>query len=119
MEKEIIKIVKQALHEDIGKGDITTKEIIPKNLVSEAVIKCNSDGILAGVFVAKKVFELLDPEIEYEPLLKDGEKLTPDTVIVRLKGKTRAILTGERTALNFLGRLSGICLLYTSPSPRD
>ena len=96
------------LEEDIGSGDITTQAIVGKEQKTRAVIHAKSAGILAGVELAQRVFELLDPEIVFEAKHADGALLTDTSVIAVVTGSARAILTGERLALNLLQHLSGI-----------
>jgi nicotinate-nucleotide pyrophosphorylase (carboxylating) len=102
------KIVEEALKEDIGFGDITTESTIPEDMISRAVIIAKEEGILAGLPVAEEVFKLLDSKIEFKEFKKDGDEIKKGDVILEIKGKTKTILMGERTALNFLQRLSGI-----------
>lgn len=97
-----------ALKEDIGTGDVTTEILIPAALKTKAVILAKAGGMLAGIEVARKVFFKLDPRMEFRVLIKDGSPLKSGDTIAELNGNARAILTGERTALNFLQRLSGI-----------
>jgi nicotinate-nucleotide pyrophosphorylase (carboxylating) len=106
--KELDKIISLALKEDIGKGDITTNLIIPNYTVSEAIIVAKENGIIAGLPVTKEVFKKLDEKIIWKNLVEEGKQVTAGTEIVRLKGSYRTLLTGERTALNFLQRISGI-----------
>ncbi|MCK4352917.1 carboxylating nicotinate-nucleotide diphosphorylase, partial [candidate division WOR-3 bacterium] len=105
------QIVKSALKEDTGKGDITTNLIIRKVIEGKAVIKAKESGVLAGGNVAKEVFKLLDPKIKFAQLVKDRENFNPGAILFELKGSIAPILTGERTALNFLQKLSGIATL--------
>ena len=101
-------IIKRCLQEDIGTGDITTNSIIPNDAVTTGIIHAKQSGTAAGIDIAKRVFQHLDPEIEFNAKVKDGDKIEPRTVLAEIKGRARAILTGERLALNFLQRLSGI-----------
>ncbi len=105
------RLVKRALREDIGSGDITTELIIPPDSNGRAVIKAKESGILAGGEVAQAVFTTLDPDIKFTQLIKDGEKFARSVVLFELEGNLRTILKGERVALNFLQRLSGIATL--------
>lgn len=107
-EKELDRIISEALREDIGTGDVTTNLIIPRTTVSEAFMIAKADGLIAGLPIAKAVFKKLDKKIIWKSLVKEGEHVSAGTEIVRLKGSYRALLTGERTALNFLQRISGI-----------
>ncbi|ACI20133.1 carboxylating nicotinate-nucleotide diphosphorylase [Dictyoglomus thermophilum] len=102
------KIVEEALEEDIGFGDITTESIVPEDMNSKAVIIAKEEGILAGLPVAKAVFKTLESSVEFKELKKDGDKIKEGDIILEIIGKTKTILMGERTALNFIQRLSGI-----------
>jgi len=115
--KVIDHLIDLAFKEDIGTGDsspflatgdVTTQILIPPALKTEAIVLAKSEGVLAGIEVARRVFLKLDPEMEFKALIKDGSPLKKGDVIAEIRGKARAILTGERTALNFLQRLSGI-----------
>lgn len=108
---EIKKIVESALSEDIGVGDITTTYIVPDNLVATGVIIAEEDIVLAGIRVAEEVFRALDPEVAFGALAVDGDSIKAGSHIARLYGNARALLTGERVALNLLQRLSGIATL--------
>lgn len=101
-----------ALAEDLGRaGDITTQAIIPKKALARAVISARKAGVIAGLPLAEASFRLLDGSIVFEPCVQDGGRAGEGETIVRLKGPARAILSAERAALNFLGRLSGIASL--------
>lgn len=103
--------IKYYLTEDIGTGDITTNAIVPEMHVSRARIVAKENGVIAGQSIAKEVFRELDDTLVYEEWKSDGEHVKKGDIITIVKGKTRAILTGERVALNFLQRLSGIATL--------
>jgi nicotinate-nucleotide pyrophosphorylase (carboxylating) len=103
--------IKAYLKEDIGTGDITTDSIVSENQTSRARIIAKDDGIIAGNMFAAAVFMLLDNQIRYEEVKCDGEHVEKGDIIAVVEGKTRAILTGERVALNILQRLSGIATL--------
>ena len=105
---QIEEIVDRALAEDLGWGDATTEALIPHDWRGQACLVVKADGILAGVEVAKEVFHRVDPEIEVKVLIRDGNKVKPGDIIVRISGRISSILKAERTALNFLQRLSGI-----------
>ncbi len=96
------------LDEDIGSGDITTNSIVPAAAVTTGIIHAKQPGILAGVEAAEAVFKLLAPELQFTTHLQDGNRLEVRSVIATITGSARAILTGERLALNLLQRLSGI-----------
>ena len=101
-------LIKRALEEDIGYGDITTLSLIPAEQESRGLFVAKTPGIVAGIKVSQAVFAYLDAKIEFDVLKNDGETIIPGDVIAVVRGKTRTLLTGERTALNFLQRLSGI-----------
>ena len=102
------KIVKRALEEDLGWGDVTTDNLIPDDVDAEGSIVSRRGGIVCGVGVVKMVFESVDPDLELQVMLEDGESMRPEDVIAVVKGKAASILRGERVALNFLQRMSGI-----------
>lgn len=96
------------LEEDIGIGDITTNAIVSPEMEATGIIHAKDTGVLAGVSVARRVFELLEPEIAFQEKLADGAALAPGTVIAEVHGSARAVLTGERLALNLLQHMSGV-----------
>jgi nicotinate-nucleotide pyrophosphorylase (carboxylating) len=100
--------LKYALSEDIGDGDHTTLSTIPANAHGKARLLVKAPGILAGVDMAKRVFELVDPELQFTPVLEDGAKIEVGQVAFYLEGSARSITTGERLALNIMQRMSGI-----------
>lgn len=104
------KIIKDALLEDIPNEDITTNSIIGEESLSTVDLLCKEEGIIAGLLVFKRVFEILG-SVEVELYKKDGDKVYPKEKIAFLKGSTRNILLGERIALNLLQRMSGIATL--------
>ncbi len=108
---QIDSILKYALKEDIGKGDITTTAIIREKHRSMAVLTAKEKFILAGIPFAEKVFSIADSSLKFKADRKDGETIKKGTVIARIKGNTRGLLKAERTALNILQRLSGIATL--------
>jgi nicotinate-nucleotide pyrophosphorylase (carboxylating) len=105
---QLKKLIKQALREDIGKKDITTRMIIPKNKLVKAILLAKQDGIICGLEISALVFKAMDKKIKFKPLVKEGQKIRCGKVIARLRGKAQSILTAERVALNFLSLLSGI-----------
>ncbi len=109
--EEIDRIIKQALKEDIGKGDITTRLTVPVNIKAEARIIAKEKGILAGSSIVIMIFSTLDPKIRINFKIKEGARFNKGAVIAEIYGNVRVLLTGERTALNFLCRLSGIATL--------
>jgi nicotinate-nucleotide pyrophosphorylase (carboxylating) len=96
------------LKEDVGTGDITSNLIIPRNKTAKAFILAKEEGVIAGLKIAKSVFYKLDKNIRWKNLVMEGEVVSAGTKIAEMKGPYRALLTGERTALNFLQRMSGI-----------
>ena len=96
------------LAEDIGSGDITTETTIPRDSRSKAVIHVKESGIIAGLPIAKLVFEVVDPSLVFHPNVQDGEQVDKGTVLATVEGSTHSLLTGERLALNLMQRLSGI-----------
>ena len=96
------------LEEDIGGGDITTLAMVGPEMETTGIIHAKDTGVLAGVDVARRVFELLEPGILFNAKLKDGAQLTPGTIIAAVHGSARAVLTGERLALNLLQHMSGV-----------
>jgi nicotinate-nucleotide pyrophosphorylase (carboxylating) len=107
----IDKIIEQALLEDIGTGDITTEFIIPSNLKAKGIIKTSEEGVVAGLDIACLIFKKLDSEIIFQEKIKDGTKVTRGKVLAEISGSARTILKGERVALNFLQRMSGIATI--------
>lgn len=105
------QLIKMALEEDIGPGDITAQATIPEGVKAKAKISARQDLVLAGIEVAEKVFAAVNPRIEWRALEEDGARLRPGDVIAELKGDARSLLAGERTALNFLQHLSGIATM--------
>lgn len=102
------EIVKNALQEDLGDGDHSSLACIPENASGIAKLLVKDTGVLAGVEVAKKVCELVDPSLVFEELLSDGTWVKPGDIAFYLKGSARSILAAERTLLNFMQRMSGI-----------
>ena len=105
------RVVQAALAEDVGEGDITTEATVDQDATGAAELSVREPGVVCGLRVAEAVFRALDPEIRFEPLVEEGAVVDRPTAVALVTGPERAILTGERTALNFLGRLSGIATL--------
>ena len=108
---EILSSVEHALAEDIRTGDVTTNSIIPAQATLEGQIISKQSGIAAGLFIAQAAFQMLDKRVSLTSHVNDGERIEADRVLAAVKGPARAILSAERTALNFLGRTSGIATL--------
>ncbi|BDG23919.1 carboxylating nicotinate-nucleotide diphosphorylase [Thermus thermophilus] len=99
------------LREDLGQGDLTSLLVVPEDLEGEAVILAKEEGVLAGLWVAERVFALADPRTAFAPLVAEGARVAEGTEVARVRGPLRGILAGERLALNLLQRLSGIATL--------
>lgn len=110
--QEALKIfIERALLEDVGGGDHTTLSCIPEGQRGNAFLKVKEDGILAGIFVAKSIFQFLDPEINFQEMIPDGSRIKKGDIAFELNGNVHAILKGERLALNCMQRMSGIATL--------
>jgi nicotinate-nucleotide pyrophosphorylase (carboxylating) len=107
----VAKCIEQALDEDIGSGDETSLAAVSPNAVGQAHILARAPLVCAGLPIVERIFRALEPAMKIESLAKDGDLLEKDCELMCLKGRARAILTGERTALNFLSHLSGIATL--------
>ena len=108
---EIIAAICHALNEDIGSGDVTTNSIIAPGSRAAARIIAKEDGVLSGLVVAEAVFLVLSSEIRFASTLADGARIVRGQTLLEITGPARVLLTGERTALNFLARMSGIATL--------
>jgi nicotinate-nucleotide pyrophosphorylase (carboxylating) len=101
--------VRAFLAEDVGDGDVTAEAVVPADARVDATLLLKEDGVVCGLQVAETVFRELDPDVRFEALAHDGDRVQGE--VARISGTARALLTGERTALNLLGRLSGIATL--------
>ena len=106
-----VDLIDIALREDIGTGDITTDSFVSKNIQADARIVARERAIVAGVETAAEVFRRVDPELRLKIIRKDGSEANPDDNVLEISGSGRSILKGERVALNFLQRLSGIATM--------
>lgn len=102
------RLIDLALEEDIGPGDTTTQAVVPARLMAEAELVAKEPLVVAGLDVAGRVFHRLDPAVRFEPLVAEGAAAAAGSVLARVAGRARALLTAERTALNFLQRLCGV-----------
>lgn len=102
------EMVRRALMEDIGPGDITTEATVPADMTCTAVILAKEEGLVCGHEVAQATFRIMDPTLTYEILVPEGAAVTEGQQVARISGRARSILTAERVALNFLQRMSGI-----------
>jgi len=105
---EIDPLIDAALREDMPSGDITSESLIPEDSRSRAVFLAKEEGVLAGIGVARRVFGRIDPGVHFRAFLRDGAAFAAGDVLAEVRGRSVSILKGERTALNFLQRLSGI-----------
>jgi len=105
---QVRAIIQRALEEDIGSGDVTTDNAVPPDQRSRAVLLAKGEGVLCGGRVFAETLAQVDRAVAVDLLLPDGAAIDPGAVVARIEGPTRALLTGERTALNFVQRLSGI-----------
>ena len=118
----IEKLIDLALEEDIGAGDVTTENLVSPEAGGSGQIVAKEALVLAGLDVARKVFERLDPDIAWQPHHTDGDAVEAGTSVLTVSGKLQALLKGERVALNFLQRLSGVATrtrAYTAKIPAD
>lgn len=106
-----LRLIETALAEDVGTGDRTSLWTVPEGTTARARIVAKASGVLAGTAVARGVFAAVDPSLQVEMLLGDGDAVTPGVEVARLSGAARSVLSGERVALNFLQRLSGVATL--------
>lgn len=111
LEESLQDTIRLALAEDIGRGDVTSTAIVPPEGRASAHLIAKQDGIVAGLDVAAAVFREHDPGIQFTARVQEGQRVSPGTLLAEVEGPARAILTAERTALNFLGRMSGIATL--------
>src|SRR5260370_35044800 len=111
LDDEILAIIRRALDEDTGSADITTNSIVEAGATAAAQIIAKQNGIASGLIIAQAVFLMIDGGVRFSSNISDGDEVRCGQVLMELKGSARAILTGERTALNFLGRMSGIATL--------
>lgn len=109
-DKELRKIIKDALAEDIGSGDLTSS-IIPKNKTGKGYIVAGESFVLAGIGIAGEVFKMVDKTLRFTPLKKDGESVRKGMKLAEVSGSMRSMMIGERTALNFVQHLSGIATI--------
>lgn len=104
-------LIDLALTEDIGEGDVTSSYFVPDDRMARAFVAVRKSGVVSGVGIAARVFAKVDTSLEIEILIPDGSRVSEGALLIRVEGKARSILTAERTALNFLQRLSGVATL--------
>jgi len=105
---ELDNFLTSALREDIGKGDITTIACVPEDSMSRGIFTAKESGVICGIEVLERVFKLIDERVYLSPFVLDGAFVKEGTIFAKISGHTQSILTGERTALNLIQRLSGI-----------
>jgi nicotinate-nucleotide pyrophosphorylase (carboxylating) len=108
---EIVACIVRALEEDIGSGDVTTDNIVPQRAIASGRIIAKQIGIVAGLDVAQLAYSLVDQQVGFTRRAAEGAPVVPGQLLAEVTGPARALLTAERTALNFLGRMSGIATL--------
>jgi nicotinate-nucleotide pyrophosphorylase (carboxylating) len=108
---DILDAIRRALAEDVGPGDVTTNSIVPPDAIMRGRIIAKQDGVVAGLDVAQAVYRMVDERIVLTALVAEGERVTNRQTLALVSGPARGLLTAERTALNFLGRMSGIATL--------
>ncbi len=111
MDFELQRIIRTALREDIGTGDVTTQSTVDPESIAQAELVAKEDFVLAGIDVAGQVFRALDPEVSFEALAEDGHPIRRGDVLAWIKGPATVLLQGERVALNLLQRMSGIATM--------
>lgn len=105
------ELIRMALEEDIGLGDVTSLYFVPEERMARAFVTVRKEGVISGMELAEAVFLEVDPTLDVQVLVEDGSKVAPGAMLMKVEGKARSILTAERTALNFLQRLSGVATL--------
>lgn len=105
------RLVKAALEEDGARNDVTTRALVTPDQCGRGVVLCKATGVIAGVPLAQATFAALDPQVRFEALVADGAPAAPGDIVARVEGPLAPVLSGERVALNFLQRLSGIATL--------
>jgi nicotinate-nucleotide pyrophosphorylase (carboxylating) len=106
--EEMDRLIRWALEEDFGSGDVTSAAAVPAEALRKAVVVAKEPGILAGIEVAVRVFAHVDAEVRCTPMLHDGDRMEQGAVVLEVEGPARSVLGGERVALNFLQRMCGI-----------
>lgn len=101
-------LIEKALTEDIGTGDLTAQYFVPADRQAVALLVARQEGVIAGTSLAEGVFRKVDPSLEITVMIEDGARVAPGAIVMKISGTARSILTAERTALNFMQRLSGI-----------
>jgi nicotinate-nucleotide pyrophosphorylase (carboxylating) len=108
---DIFETIRRALAEDIGSGDVTTESIVPADASMRGQIIAKQDGVVAGLDISQAVYIMVDPLVDFQSQVDEGARVGNRQVLALVSGRTRSLLTAERTAINFLGRMSGIATL--------
>ncbi len=116
--EKLVEVVRAALHEDVGTGDLTTRSIVGDDDKLSTRVVVREPGVVCGLPVVEEVFAQCDPAIRFEAIGRDGEQVAANASVAQVRGPARGILTGERTALNFFGRLCGIATLTADHAER-
>ena len=111
---EVDTVLELALREDMGSGDITTESAVPEDAVLTGEVRAKGTGVISGIGLCGAVFRKLDPDCEWEEMVCDGDGVSPGDTLARVTGRSRAILSAERTALNILQKMSGISTLTSA-----
>ncbi len=111
MHESFLPLVKYALSEDVGTGDVTTLNAVPANVGARAAIVAKSAGVVSGVDIAAMTFREVDPSLKFKGMVRDGQEVPAGAALATVSGSAASIMTAERTALNFLMRLSGVATL--------
>jgi len=107
----VTRLIQIALNEDIGQGDVTTETTIPESTRARASFLCKADGVICGLPIGELVFRALSEDVVWTVLVEEGTAVTKGTVVARVEGSAHALLAGERTALNFMQRMSGVATM--------
>jgi nicotinate-nucleotide pyrophosphorylase (carboxylating) len=110
-ESRTTRIIEEALFEDIGMGDLTTDAVVPQDMLGHGEFLAKESGIIAGLDIAERIFKFLDPDLQMQNEIRDGARVDAGKIFTRVSGPVAGMLKGERTALNFLQRMSGIATL--------
>ena len=108
---ELVELIRRAIAEDFGTGDVTARAVVPEDARARATVIAKQRGVVAGLEAAAAVFTEIDRHVDVSPVAVDGDRVAPDSELLGLEGPARAILAGERVALNLIGRLSGVATL--------
>ena len=108
MDLQVDHLITEALREDISSEDVTTNSVMKEAVLGEVELLCKQDGIVAGLDVFERVFQLLDAETKVEFFCNDGDEVKNGQLMAKVTGDIRVLLSGERVALNYLQRMSGI-----------